>query len=271
MGMSHKIVVFIPMYNCEKQIPRVLSQFTDDICEFVDTVLVVDNGSTDNSVEAAKDALEGLTSVNVELIQNQENVSLGGSHKVAFNYMLDNQFDYLVVLHGDDQGSIQDLLPHLKSKEYERYDTFLGARFLKGSSLVGYSSLRIFLNHCCNLACSLVSFKRVHDIGSGLNMYSRDFLSKRFYMDFPNNLNFNVYMMFYGFWVNAPYKYFNIVWREDDQVSNARLVKQGIEILKVLFRYLLVPKSLFVSKTKTWALKSYSYNVLYSHDRSSSD
>lgn len=39
---------------------------------------------------------------------------MGGSHKVAFNYAIENNFDYIIVLHGDDQGSISDMIPVLK-------------------------------------------------------------------------------------------------------------------------------------------------------------
>lgn len=264
--MSHKIVVFIPMYNCEKQIPRVISQFDNEVCSYIDTVLVVDNGSKDHSLVVAEEALKKLSGVKTVLVQNVDNVSLGGSHKVGFNFMLDNDFDYVVVLHGDDQGSIKDLLPHFKSKEYANTDVFLGARFLKGSTLVGYSPLRIFLNHCCNLACSIVSFKRVHDIGSGLNMYSRKFLEPRAYMNFPNNLNFNVYLLFYGFWAKATHAYFTITWREDDQVSNARLVKQGLEIGKLLLKYAIWPTLLFRDTPTHWAMCSYAYTVKYTND-----
>lgn len=39
---------------------------------------------------------------------------------MAFNYAIENNFDYVIVLHGDDQGSISDMIPvlemvHLKS------------------------------------------------------------------------------------------------------------------------------------------------------------
>lgn len=56
--------------------------------------------------------------VPVTLLRNDENYGLGGSHKVAFDYALNNAYDYVVVLHGDDQGSIANLLPYLRSREY---------------------------------------------------------------------------------------------------------------------------------------------------------
>ena len=43
-----KIMVFIPMYNCEKQIVRVLGQFNDEICKYISEIVVINNRSTDN-------------------------------------------------------------------------------------------------------------------------------------------------------------------------------------------------------------------------------
>jgi glycosyltransferase involved in cell wall biosynthesis len=83
-----KILVFIPMYNCERQISRVLAQFTPDINNYFTEILVVDNISQDNSVTVAKEKMTDIKGVKQTLIQNKKNYSLGGSHKVAFNYAI---------------------------------------------------------------------------------------------------------------------------------------------------------------------------------------
>ena len=56
-----------------------------------------------------------------------------------------------MIMHGDDQGSIKDILPVLKTKEYEKHDCMLGARFMKGSKLIGYSKFRTFGNRVYNM------------------------------------------------------------------------------------------------------------------------
>ncbi len=85
------------------------------------------------------------------LVRNNENYGLGGSHKVAFSYAIKNEFDYMIVLHGDDQGRIQDMLPLLQSGKYKNYDACLGGRFAPGSSLEGYSKFRTFGNRVFNI------------------------------------------------------------------------------------------------------------------------
>ncbi|WP_096736295.1 glycosyltransferase [Brachyspira sp. G79] len=53
-----KILIFIPMYNCEKQIPRVISQFDDETQKLFTEILVADNISKDNSLSVAEEALK---------------------------------------------------------------------------------------------------------------------------------------------------------------------------------------------------------------------
>ena len=50
--MADKILLFIPMYNCEKQITRVLKQLTPKVCDCLTEVIIVNNRSTDDG-EAA--------------------------------------------------------------------------------------------------------------------------------------------------------------------------------------------------------------------------
>lgn len=112
----------------------------------------------------------------------------GGSHKVAFDYAIKNEFDYVITLHGDDQGDISNLLPHLKSKEYEQYDRFLGARFMKGSKLEGYSGFRTFGNRVYNILFSIGCGYKVYDLGAGLNMYKVAILKDYYYLKFKEAL-----------------------------------------------------------------------------------
>ena len=136
MSQSKKLA-FIPMYNCEKQIIRVLGQFDNVVCEVFDELLIVDNKSSDQSAQQAICAAKKLANIKVRVIENLENYNLGGSHKVAFNYALDNGFDYIVVLHGDDQGDIRDVMDVLTDDSLCEYDCVLGSRFMRGAKISG--------------------------------------------------------------------------------------------------------------------------------------
>ena len=178
-----KILLFIPMYNCEKQIVRVLNQLTEEVCSYLSEVIIINNRSTDNGEAAVQNYLkEHELPVKTSLLRNDNNYGLGGSHKVAFQYAVDNNFDYVILLHGDDQGDISNILPYLKNQEYRNYDCFLGARFMKGSKLQGYSKFRTFGNQVYDFLFSVGCGYKVYDLGSGLNMYKVDILKDKFYI-----------------------------------------------------------------------------------------
>lgn len=187
-----KLLVFIPAYNCEKQVPRVLSQLLDArVAPWVGECIVVNNRSTDGTEEAVQDWRRRHPDAPVRLLRNDKNYGLGGSHKVAFGYAVAHGYDHLVVLHGDDQGAIADLLPILQDGTYKKYDCCLGSRFMKGSRIQGYSTLRVVGNHGFNALFTLVARRRITDLGSGLNLYDVASLKNGYYKKFPDTLYFN--------------------------------------------------------------------------------
>lgn len=107
---DERILVFVPMCNCEPQIGRTLAQLADPrIAPRIDGVVCVDHRSTDGGAEAAAAALASCAAPRRWLLRNDENYGLGGSHKVAIDHAMRHGFTHLIVLHGDDQGSIADI------------------------------------------------------------------------------------------------------------------------------------------------------------------
>ncbi len=261
---DNTIMVFIPMYNCEKQIARVLANFTEDIQKLFCEIVVVDNGSKDRSLELAQEALGQLKYVKTTLLQNCDNYNLGGSHKVAFNYALDKAYSHVAVLHGDDQGSVLDYVEHIKSGEYKNYDQFLGARFHPVSKLVNYPFIRTWGNHALNFLCSLATGSLIMDMGAGLNLYSTEYLKSRFYLYFRNDLTYNVFMLFYGCFVKSKFKFFPLVWKEEDQISNAKVFQQGFRILGLISQYIFARKKIFSLDENEWSKIDYKSDIVFS-------
>lgn len=261
-----KILLFTPMYNCEKQIVRVLEQMNDEIGNFITEWIIINNRSTDNGELVVKNYLEtNNLPIKTSLLRNNENYGLGGSHKIAFDYAIKHGFDYIILLHGDDQGDISNILPYLKNREYEKYDCFLGARFMKGSKLQGYSKFRTFGNHVYNLLFSIGTGKRIYDLGSGLNMYKVDLLRDKFYLKYKDNLMFNYCMILGSSFYQHKIKFFPIIWREDDQISNVKMVNQAITVLKLLASYVFDRKKFVESEHRDKIVEKYGAQVIYSN------
>lgn len=259
------ILVFIPAYNCEKQIVRTLKQFDKDVLSFIKEIIVVNNRSTDNTEVAVIDFAKHHKDIPVTLIKNDENYGLGGSHKVAFQYAIDNNFDYVIVLHGDDQADIHDILPVLKSKIHLQNDCCMGARFAKESKLVGYSAFRTFGNKVYNTIFSVVLKKNLKELGSSLKIYKTSMLKDKFYIKFKDNLSFDYCMTMSSAYYKQKYYYFPITFREEDQISNVKLFNQAVNVLKMLMSYTISPKQYIESELRDKIFENYSYKIIFSN------
>ncbi|MCT7593189.1 glycosyltransferase family 2 protein [Aliarcobacter butzleri] len=258
--MKDKIILFIPMYNCEKQIIRVIDKLSKyKYIDKIEEVLFIDNISQDNTVNIVRNNKNKIL-IKSTLIQNNKNYGLGGSHKVAFNYAIKNNYNYLIVLHGDDQGDINCLSEALISKTYENYDCYLGGRFHSDSKLLGYSKFRTLGNKVFNFLFSIVVGERVYDLGSGLNMYKTSFLNEKKINNFANNLTFNVYLLLYSIYKKQRITFFSLTWSELDQISNAKVISQGFITLGILRDYFSDPEKLFEQDNAN--IKEYNYKEI---------
>ncbi|MDZ5650609.1 glycosyltransferase family 2 protein [Nitrospirillum sp. BR 11828] len=261
--MTTKILLFVPMYNCAPQIPRVLAQLSDaSISRHFDGLICVDNRSTDNTLEVARAALANVAVPHRALLHNDDNYGLGGSHKVAIQWALDHGYTHFVVLHGDDQGHVGDLVPHIESGAYNQVDCLLGARFMAGSRLQGYSLLRTAANITFNLIFSAVAGQRLYDLGSGLNMYRTDVFSDGFHLKFADDLTFNYYLLLGSCQRNLTQRFFPLAWREDDQISNAKLFRQGRRMLAMLYQRALSPTAFLLGEHRAVARAAYPSTVI---------
>ena len=258
-----KIVVFVPAYQCEKQIARVLKQFSDPaIAQRFDSIVVVDNQSQDATVATAIATAKSLHLGKVAVVRNQDNVGLGGSHKAAFLYAIENGYSHVVVLHGDDQGDIRDLIPVLDNASHGRYDACLGARFMPKARLMGYSRFRVIGNVVFNALFTLAAGRRLYDLGSGLNMYSVSALASRYWMRFPDNLMFNYCMILAHALRRDSVHFFPISWREDDQVSNVKLLSQARRTLGILWRYVVAKRHFLQYEFRSVPRAQYLFDVV---------
>lgn len=229
--MADKILAFIPCYNCVAQIPRVLAQFEGEIAGLVDEVLVLDNGSKDGTIDAAIAHAADSKVRRVTVGRNRGNYNLGGSHKSAYGYAQANGFTHVITLHGDDQGDIRDIVPVLTSGDLNRYDACMGARFTTTPRLKGYSTVRIVGNYVFNMVFSVASRRWVTDMGSGLNMLARKAFSDPALTRLPDDLFFNPYLLLDMYDRGNKVMFFPISWREEDQVSNVKMVSQAMKTL----------------------------------------
>ena len=259
-----KILLFIPCYNCSNEIVKVLNSLTDYF-KYIKEVIVIDNISSDNTINNAVNWAKEHSSAPVSILKNKLNYNLGGSHKAAFNYAIDNNFDYVIVLHGDNQGDISDIKEILEKKTYRNYDCCLGARFMKGSKLINYSFIRTAGNIAFNMLFSICLRKKLYDLGGGLNIYSVKMLKNKFWLKFPDALTFNYIMTLALDFYKTKYMFFPLTWKEDGQASNVKVLSQAFDLLSKLLKYLVNKEKFIKSELRLTPEYGYFSECVYSN------
>lgn len=201
-------------------------------------VMVLDNRSSDATIHSAIACQKRRLDLPLHVFRNVENVNLGGSHKIAFDYARRHGFDVVGILHGDNQAKSDELLDMLTRVEADpALDAILGSRFNRRSRLQGYDIRRIMGNRVLNIVYSMVTCRRCEDLGSGINLYRVPALEPEAYLRFGDGLTFNFELLLDLIRRRKHFAYMPITWRETDQVSNAKNVRVALGAISILFRW----------------------------------
>jgi glycosyltransferase involved in cell wall biosynthesis len=128
MIKGKKLVVVMPAYNAEQTLLRTYQELPHEI---VDEVILVDDGSRDNTVELAK-ALKINT-----VIQHSRNLGYGGNQKTCYTVALQQGADIVVMVHPDYQYSPKLCGAIAWMVASGEYDMVLASRILGNQTLTG--------------------------------------------------------------------------------------------------------------------------------------
>ena len=93
-------------------------------------------------------------------------------------------------------------------------------------------------------------------------MYKVKILNKSDYHKFPDGLTFNYIMLIYSILKKHRIKFFPIFWKEDDQISNVKLLNHGISMLKLLMSYIFL-KNFINKEFRTVKFTNYSSKIMF--------
>ena len=252
-------LLFLPVYNCSSYISKLINDLKKHNLKEISEILIIDNKSLDNTVSTVIESIKKIDlDKKITFIQNDENVNLGGTHKVALNYAKLKNFDYAIIFHGDYQGSLADVEQIINQKKYYTFDFYLGSRFMKGSKLVNYSRLRIIGNYFFNFLFSLIAGKKISDLGSGLNVFKIKEVDFDIINGFPNTLLFNYHLILYIIHFKKKYCFFPLHWSESDQISNVKYISHVVGMCKILLSYFFNKTNFFVKE-----IYKYTYKIIY--------
>jgi hypothetical protein len=219
-----KIMLAIPCYKCEIQIPRVLASLKkSNYLDKISHIAIIDNRSPDSTLQAALKAVKDLSLESTAVYQNTENYGLGGTHKVAFQLAAQLEMDYVVIIHGDDQADTDDVELFIKKIESSpSLVAVLGSRFSKKSKLIGYQKMRIYGNLVLNFIYTCLTLRKTTDLGAGLNLFNVKEINKIDFSKIADHFIFNTELLLELYKRKLSFFSMPITWREQDQQSNVK-------------------------------------------------
>ena len=189
MTIQKKILIFTATYNEKENIETLINSIFNN-CPYAD-VLIIDDNSPDNTSQKIKELQNKFK--NIILIIRNLKLGLDTAHKIAYDYAVDNRYDYLITMDADlshDPNEIKNFIFFL-----EKYSFVIGSRYIEGGkclmkgrrlifSKYGNKMIKFFLNINCN---EFTSAYRGFDINK-LNQFNLNLVQNKGYSFFMGTI-----------------------------------------------------------------------------------
>ncbi len=232
-GKKEKIIVVLPAHDAARTLGITVRDIPRDVA---DEIILVDDASTDNTVEIAR-------KLNLKVFVQPRRSGYGANQKTCYRRALEAGADIVVMVHPDYQYDPR-VIPEMVAPIREgRADAVLGSRMMKGGALEGgmprwKHDANILLTAIANVGLGTY----LTEYHSGFRAYSRRLLETVRFEDNSDGVIFDTEII-----VQAWVHFFKIEevpirTRYFDETSVIKFwasVGYGLNMLKTLLKYLL--------------------------------
>ncbi|HUD04519.1 MAG TPA: glycosyltransferase family 2 protein [Patescibacteria group bacterium] len=169
MILRKKVIVVMPAYNASKTIAATYKAMPPGV---VDETIVVDDKSSDNTVQVAREL--GLT-----VIMHPRNLGYGGNQKTCYKEALKRGADVVVMIHPDYQYDSSLTEEIAKPISQGRFDIMFGSRIRTRKEALdgGMPYVKYILNRVVSLIENIVLGVNFTEHLSGFRAYSKEVLN----------------------------------------------------------------------------------------------
>ena len=231
---NKRVAVVMPAYNAAATLEKTYSELPHDI---VDDVIVVDDFSSDHTVEVARKL--GIDTV----IRHEVNRGYGGNQKTCYRVAIEQGADIVVMVHPDYQYS-----PHLCGAmawmiASGEYDMVLASRILgsrNGALAGGMPVYKYISNRFLTLIQNILLGTKLSEFHTGYRAFSRNLLISLPLEDNSDDFIFDNQMIVQAHQLGFEIGEISCPTRYDDESSSinfARSMKYGLGVLWVSLQY----------------------------------
>jgi glycosyltransferase involved in cell wall biosynthesis len=227
-----RIAVVLPAYNAEKTLEATVRELPD----LVDTCILVDDHSSDRTVEIAK-------RLGLQYYVHDRNYGYGRNQQTCYREALAAGADVVIMVHPDYQYTPRLVTAMASMVAYGVYDVVLGSRIIGGTALRGGMPLYKYIaNRLLTAFENLFLGIKLSEYHTGFRAFSRDVLSRLPLGENSDDFVFDNQLLaqcaYFGFRigeVSCPTKYFD----EASSINFRRSVTYGLGVMKTTLQFAL--------------------------------
>lgn len=244
MFRDKKVVVVMPAYNAARTLKRTYDEVMAQ--EVVDLVIIVDDGSKDDTVAVARTLPHTLLHV------HPSNQGYGANQKTCYRLALEAGADIVIMIHPDYQYTPR-LIPAMAALlATGLYPCVLGSRILGGYALRGGMPWWKYLsNRFLTFAENLLTGAKLSEYHTGYRAFSRDLLERLSWAECDDDFVFDNQMLAQILWLGATIAEVSCPTRyepESSSINLSRSIVYGLGCLRTACRFRLARMRLTHSK-----------------------
>jgi len=234
--IKEKILIFIPAYNVEKKITKVLNKIPKIVFNKYNTkILVIEDNSSDKTLSVIKKVIKKKgDKIKIYLIVNKKNKGYGGVQKIAFNYAIKKNFKYVIMLHGDNQYPANKILLLIKPLLTNKYDAVFGSRMINSINALkgGMPVYKYLANIALTFFQNLVLSSNLSEFHSGYRSYKISSLKKIKFKSNTNDFHFDTEIIIQFLKNNLKIKEIAMSTHYGDEISHLKSIPYGLNIVR---------------------------------------
>lgn len=243
MLKNKKIVVVMPAFNASKTLG---STYHEIPLLLVDEVILVDDASTDNTVEVAQKL--GIK----HILIHDKNKGYGANQKSCYQKALQLDAHIIIMLHPDYQYTPLLIPAMVELLNTKLYDVILASRILgKGALIGGMPYYKYLSNRVLTFIQNILLSQKLSEYHTGYRAYNAEVLKSINFENnsddfvFDNEVLSQIVMKNYKIAeISCPTKYFP----EASSINFCRSVKYGLGVLSTSIKHFLHKKRIIQSK-----------------------